>query len=190
MMLNEKLEYVTPEDYLKLEAQSPLRHEYVAGGVYAMTGASIRHNVIALNLAAALRAHLKTSPCRVFMEGVKLHVARDNAYYYPDVMVSCDPRLERLGADETAVDQPVVLIEVLSASTAGIDRREKMTAYRKLASLKEYVLVEQDERRVEVYRRVGDVGWEHIVLDAADALELPSLEFRLALAGIYEDTGI
>ncbi|MDO9244394.1 MAG: Uma2 family endonuclease, partial [Rhodocyclaceae bacterium] len=120
-MLNEKLEYVTPEDYLKLEAQSPLRHEYVAGGVYAMTGASIRHNVIALNLAAALRAHLKTSPCRVFMEGVKLHVARDNAYYYPDVMVSCDPRLEHLGADETAVDQPVVLIEVLSASTAGID---------------------------------------------------------------------
>ena len=80
-MLNEQLEYVSPEDYLRMEAQSPVRHEYVAGGIYAMTGASLRHNVIALNLAAALRTHLKASPCRVFIEGVKLHVARDNAYY-------------------------------------------------------------------------------------------------------------
>lgn len=189
-MLNKPLEYVSPEDYLRLEAQSPLRHEYVAGGIYAMAGASIRHNVIALNLAAALRAHLKTAPCRVFMEGVKLHVARDNAYYYPDVMVSCDPRLQHLAANDMVIDQPVVLIEVLSESTAGIDRREKFTAYRKLASLKEYVLVNQDIRQVEVYRRVGDVGWEHSVLDADDTCELKSLEFRLALAEIYDDSGI
>jgi Uma2 family endonuclease len=189
-MMNEKLEYVSPDDYLRMEAQSPLRHEYVAGGVYAMTGATLRHNVIGGNLFSALRAHLKTSPCRVFMEGVKLHVARDNAYYYPDVMVSCDPRLQHLAASDMVIDQPVVLIEVLSESTAGIDRREKLTAYRKLASLKEYVLVAQETRCVEVFRRSGDVGWEHATLDAADTLELASLEFRLPLAELYEDSGI
>ena len=189
-MLSEKLEYLSPEDYLRLEAQSPVRHEYVAGGMYAMTGASIRHNIIGGNLFAALRAHLKASPCRVFMEGVKLHVARDDAYYYPDVMVSCDPCLERLAASDMAIDQPLVLIEVLSVSTAGIDRREKLTAYRKLVSLKEYVLVDQEMRRVEVFRRVGDVGWEHIVLEEGDVLELPCLEFKLSMAGIYEGAGI
>lgn len=189
-MLSKKVEYITPEEYLRLEAQSPVRHEYVAGAIYAMTGASIRHNLIAGNIYAALRRHLKNSPCRVTIESVKLHVARDNAYYYPDVMVSCDPRLEKLSADDQVVDQPVAIMEVLSESTAGIDRREKMAAYRKLASLKEYVLVEQDHRHVEVYRRVGDVGWEQTILDAGDTLELKSLEFSLPLDEIYADVGI
>ncbi len=189
-MLSKRLEYLSPEDYLRLEAHSPVRHEYVAGEIYAMTGASIRHNLIAGSIYAALRSHLKASPCRVLMEGVKLHVARENAYYYPDVMVSCDPRLERLSAADMVIDQPVVLVEVLSETTAGIDRREKMSAYRKLATLKEYVLVEQDVRHVEVFRRVGDVGWEQIILAAGETLELVSLEFRLPLDEIYEGVGI
>lgn len=189
-MLTKRIETLSPEEYLRLEAQSPVRHEYVAGQIYAMTGASIRHNLIAGSLYSALRSHLKASPCRVTMEGVKLHVARDNAYYYPDVMVSCDPRLERLTADDVVIDKPLVLIEVLSESTAGIDRREKMSAYRKLASLKEYVLVEQNVRHVEAFRRVGDVGWEQVIYEDNDTLELPSLEFRLPLAEIYDGTGI
>lgn len=189
-MLNESLEYVSPEDYLRLEAQSPARHEYVAGGIFAMTGASLRHNVIAGNLFSALRAHLKPTPCRVFIEGVKLHVARDNAYYYPDVIVSCDPRLQSLSAEDGIVDQPVVLVEVLSASTAGIDRREKFIAYGKVAGLREYVLIEQDAPRIEVLRRAGEVGWERIVLERADTFELASIEFRLPVAEIYEGTGI
>lgn len=189
-MLTKPIETLSSEAYLHYEAHSPLRHEYVAGEIFAMTGASIRHNLISLNLAASLRSHLKTSPCRVLMEGVKLHVARDNAYYYPDVMVSCDPRLEQLSANDMVVDKPVVVIEVLSESTAGIDRREKMSAYRKLASLKAYVLVEQAQRQVEVFRRVGDVGWEQIILEAGDVLELPSLEFRLSLDEIYDGVGL
>lgn len=189
-MLTRPVETISPEEYLRLEAQSPVRHEYVAGQIYAMTGASIRHNLIAGSLYSALRSHLKASPCRVTMEGVKLHVARDNAYYYPDVMVSCDPRLEKLTADDAVIDQPLVVIEVLSESTAGIDRREKMSAYRKLASLKEYVLVEQNSRHAEVFRRVGDVGWEQVIYEAGDTLELPSLEFHLPLDEIYDGTGI
>ena len=189
-MLNEQLEYVSPEDYLRLEAQSPVRHEYVAGGIYAMTGASLRHNIIALNLASALRAHLKASPCRVFMEGVKLHVARDNAYYYPDVIVSCDPRLQSITGDSMAIDQPTVLVEVLSASTEGIDRREKFVAYRKLASLKEYLLIEQERMVIELFRRQGDVGWEHCVFSAGDELSLVSLEFQCPLGEVYEGSGL
>jgi len=189
-MLSKKIEYITPDEYLRLEAQSPARLEYVAGAIYAMTGASIRHNLIAGSIYAALRNHLKASPCRVMIEGVKLHIARDNAFYYPDVMVSCDPRLEKLSANDLVVDKPTVVVEVLSESTAGIDRREKMTAYRKLASLKEYVLVEQDARHVEVFRRSGDVGWEQAILDAGDVLELASLEFRLPLDEIYDGVGI
>jgi Uma2 family endonuclease len=189
-MLNEKLEYISPEDYLQLEAQSPLRHEYVAGGIYAMTGASLRHNIIALNLASALRSHLKASPCRVFIEGVKLHVTRDNAYYYPDLIVSCDPRLQTITGDSVAIDQPTVLVEVLSASTEGVDRREKFLAYRKLASLKEYVLVQQEKIEIELFRRQGDVGWEHCVFSAGDELSLISLDFRCALSDVYEGSGL
>mgnify|MGYP003383763591 CR=1 FL=1 len=189
-MLNEQLEYVSPEDYLRMEAQSPVRHEYVAGGIYAMTGASLRHNIIALNLAAALRAHLKASPCRVFIEGVKLHVGRDNAYYYPDVIVSCDPRLQTITGDSMVIDQPTVLVEVLAASTEGVDRREKFLAYRKLASLKEYLLVQQDRMEIELFRRQGDVGWEHCVFSEADELSLVSLEFRCPLSEVYEGSGL
>lgn len=189
-MLNEQLEYVSPDDYLRLEAQSPVRHEYVAGGIYAMTGASLRHNILAGNLYSALRAHLKASPCRVFIEGVKLHVARDNAYYYPDVIVSCDPRLQAISGDSMAIDQPTVLVEVLSASTEGVDRREKFLAYRQLASLKEYLLIGQETMEIELFRRQGDVGWERCVFSAGDELALVSLEFRCSLADIYEGSGL
>jgi Uma2 family endonuclease len=189
-MLNEQLEYVSADDYLALEARSPARHEYVAGRIYAMTGASLRHNILAGNFFALLRMHLKASPCRVFIEGVKLHVTRDNAYYYPDVIVSCDPRLQEISSDSVAIDQPVVLIEVLSASTEGVDRREKFFAYRKLASLKEYVLVSQDKLEVELFRRQGDVGWERCVFSSGDTVQLTSLEFSCALAEIYDGSGL
>ena len=84
--------YTSEADYLALEAQSPLRHEYVAGQIYAMTGASLRHNVITLNIAATLRAHLRGSPCRTFVNDAKLRIAKRQSYYYPDVMVTCDAR--------------------------------------------------------------------------------------------------
>ena len=189
-MLNEQLQYVSPEDYLRLEAQSSERHEYVAGGIYAMTGASLRHNIIAGTLFSALRAHLRASPCRVFIEGVKLHVARDNAYYYPDIIVSCDPRLQTITGESMVIDQPTVLVEVLSASTAGVDRREKFFAYRKLASLKEYLLVEQDRMEAELFRRQGDVGWERCVFSAGDQLSLLSLEYQCPLSEVYEGSGL
>ncbi|MFU2489955.1 Uma2 family endonuclease [Thauera sp. WH-1] len=132
-------------EYLALEARSPVRYEYVAGEIFAMTGASVRHNIIAGNLYTALRTHLRGTPCRALMEGVKLYLKKERSYFYPDVMVTCESRLLELDAETQLVDSRALIIEVLSPSTEGIDRREKLRAYRTLPSLKEYAMVSQDE---------------------------------------------
>ena len=110
-------------EYLTLEARSPVRHEYVAGEIFAMTGASVRHNIIAGNLYTALRTHLRGTPCRALMEGVTLHLKEERSYFYPDVMVACESRLLELDTQMQIVDSPTLIIEVLSPSTEGIDRR-------------------------------------------------------------------
>ena len=181
---------LSEEDYLTLEARSPVRHEYVAGDVYAMTGASLRHNVIALNIAALLRAHLRGSPCRAFVADAKLRIVKAGAYYYPDVMVTCDPRHLTVGSDDLVVEAPKLIVEVLSTSTEGIDRREKLIAYRGIPSLQEYVLVAQDEAKIEIHRRHGDIGWEIVTLTPGDPVELKSLEFASDFPAIYEETGL
>lgn len=112
-----------------------------------MTGASVRHNVIALNLASALRNHLRGTPCRALMEGVKLRLRKERSIFYPDVMVTCEARLLELDAEAQIVEEPLLVIEVLSPSTEGIDRREKLRAYRTLPSLKEYAPVGWDLTR-------------------------------------------
>lgn len=177
-------------EYLALEARSPVRHEYVAGEIFAMTGASIRHNIIALNLATALRTHLRGTPCRTLMEGVKLRLKKERSYFYPDVMVTCEARLLELDANTQIVEDPVLLIEVLSPTTEGIDRREKLRAYRTLPSLKEYALVSQDECRVDLYRRRGDIGWDIINFEPGDQVELASVELILPIADIYFEAGV
>ena len=177
-------------EYLALEARSPVRHEYIAGEIFAMTGASIRHNIIALNIATALRTHLRGTPCRALMEGVKLYLKKERSYFYPDVMVTCEPRLLELDAQVQVVDSPVLIVEVLSPSTEGIDRREKLRAYRTLPSLKEYAMVSQDECRVELHRRRGDIGWDIITFEPGDTVELASVELALPIADVYFESGV
>ena len=177
-------------DYLAYEAQSPVRHEYIAGEIFAMTGASIRHNVIALNLASALRTHLKGTPCRALIEGVKLRLRKEQSYFYPDVMVTCEDRLQALDNQQQIVEAPVVVIEILSPSTEAIDRREKLRAYRTLPSLKEYLLVSQEQAQVEIYRRRGDIGWDIITYEPGDTVEIASLELKIGMGDIYFESGI
>jgi len=177
-------------EYLALEARSPVRHEYIAGDVFAMTGASIRHNIIALNIATALRTHLRGTPCRALMEGVKLYLTKERSYFYPDVMVTCEPRLLELDAQVQVVDSPVLIVEVLSPSTEGIDHREKLRAYRTLPGLKEYAMVSQDECRVELHRRRGDIGWDIITFEPGDMVELASVELALPIAEVYFESGV
>ncbi|MBP7468771.1 MAG: Uma2 family endonuclease, partial [Thauera sp.] len=177
-------------EYLALEARSPVRHEYIAGEIFAMTGASIRHNIIALNIATALRTHLRGTPCRALMEGVKLYLKKERSYFYPDVMVTCEPRLLELDAQAQVVDSPVLIVEVLSPSTEGIDRREKLRAYRTLPGLKEYAMVSQDECRVELHRRRSDIGWDIITFEPGDAVEFASVELQMPIADIYFEAGV
>jgi Uma2 family endonuclease len=181
--------YLTPHAYLEWEARQPDRHEYVAGEVYAMVGVSLRHNAIALNLATALRRHLGGRPCQVFFGEVKLRVARANAYYYPDLMVSCGEH-RRQADSAVEVDDPMLVAEILSPGTEATDRREKLGAYRSLPTLEDYVMVSQDEQRVEIYRRRGDIGWQVILLEPGDALDIPSLAFSLPLSALYEGTDV
>jgi Uma2 family endonuclease len=177
-------------DYLAYEAQSPVRHEYIAGEIFAMTGASIRHNVIAGNLFAELRTHLKGTPCRALIEGVKLRLRKEQSYFYPDVMVTCEDRLQELDSQQQIVEAPLVVIEILSPTTEATDRREKLRAYRTLPSLKEYLLVSQEQAQVEIYRRRGDIGWDIITYEPGDTVEIASLEIKLGMAEIYFESGI
>jgi Uma2 family endonuclease len=178
------------DEYLALEAQSPVKHEYVAGSIYAMTGASLRHNVIALNIAALLRAHLRGSPCRTFMSDAKLRVAKLNSYYYPDVMVTCDARHQSISPADNIVDTPRLVIEILSTSTEATDRREKLLAYRSLPSLLEYVLISQNEASIQIHRRQGDIGWQIVTLSPGDPVELSSVEILTDFATVYEESGL
>lgn len=176
---------ISVEQYLVGEERSEERHEYVAGHVYAMVGGTIRHNQIALNIASTLRALLKGGPCRALINDVKLRVEEVDAYFYPDVFVNCAPG--QVG--KNAVTSAPLVIEVLSESTSNYDRSEKMLLYRKLSSLKEYVLVWQDQRIVEVYRR-ADVGWTHLIFERDDVVKLESVNAELPVSTVYEDTDV
>ena len=181
---------LSESEYLAYEAQSPLRNEYIAGEIFAMTGASIRHNVIAGNLFAELRSHLKGTPCRALIEGVKLRLRKEQSYFYPDVMVTCENRLQELDSLQQIVEEPLIVIEVLSPSTEAVDRREKLRAYRTLPSLKEYLLVSQDKAQVEIYRRRGDISWDIITYEPEDTVDIACLELKLSMSDIYFESGI
>src|SRR5206468_12167348 len=128
----------------------PTRHEYLAGQVSGMGGTSATHNLIAGNVFARLRAHLRGRPCRVFISDMKVRLEAVDFFYYPDVLVTCDPE----DSVEYFNTRPCLIVEVTSPSTALIDKREKLLAYQILDSLCDYVLIAQDEMKVQVYRRV------------------------------------
>jgi Uma2 family endonuclease len=185
MLANDPL-YITPEDYLAAEEISPIRHEYRDGEVFAMTGGTLNHSAIILNLATTLKLHLRGSGCRPFSEGTKTRVESSNAYYYPDVVVSCDDRDRP--SKEQYIQYPRLIIEVLSPSTARFDRTEKFADYRTIPSLEEYVLVSSDRQQVEVFQK-GDRGnWA--IVPTSNPIQLASVNGAIALADIYEDTDI
>src|SRR5712691_11604421 len=165
----EKIGTVTVQDYLSGELRSETRHEYFGGSVYAMAVASEEHNAIAGNLFAALHAHLRGKPCRVFFVDMKVRllITGTDIFYYPDLMVACDPR----DTDRYFKRHPKVLIEVLSPDTESTDRREKFLSYTGIGTLEEYVLVAQDRREVTVFRRSQQ--WQPEILgQPGEALEL------------------
>jgi Uma2 family endonuclease len=183
----EKSQFISVEEYLEGEALSEVRHEYIAGMVYAMAGTSDEHSFIVGNLHAALHSHLRGKSCRLFMldAKVRLQAADDDIFYYPDLMVACDAR----DKDRYFKRFPRVLVEVLSESTERIDRREKFLSYTQIETLEEYILVAQDRMEVTLYRRVNQ--WHPEVLKTgAQSLPLASIDFSIPLAAIYEGVNV
>ena len=177
--------HVTPEAYLVQERRAETKSEYVNGRVYAMTGASREHNLITLNIASELRTRLRGRPCETYMNDMRVKVGPTGLYTYPDVVALCEPpRFEDDHVDTLL--NPAVVFEVLSPSTERYDRGERFAHYRQLPSLQEYVLVAQDEPRVEHYARRG-AQWVLTEAAAIDgSIELPALGCALALADVYE----
>lgn len=180
----EKYTLYKVDDYLEAEQRSEVRHEYLYGTIHAMEGGSRRHNQLCLAIASLLQRKMRKGPCETYMNDVKVLIRTPlgEIFYYPDVMVGCDPT----DRNDYYLERPSVLFEVTSPSTELTDRREKLTAYQSLGSLEHYVIVSQDARSVEWFRRVED-GWERVVLKEDDEkLSFQNPEVDLSLAEIYE----
>jgi Uma2 family endonuclease len=171
--------WISPQEYLAGELVADVKHEYVDGEVFAMSGASRRHARIVGNLLIALRPVADKRGCDAYANDVKVRVAAANAYYYPDFVVTCakDDR------DDYVVNAPGLIVEVASPGTEAVDRREKRVNYGKLPSLSEYLTVAQDCRRVEVWRR-GPEGLRVEVYESG-CFRLNSLDCEVSLDDIY-----
>jgi Uma2 family endonuclease len=179
-----KLKY-TPEEYLALERKSPTKHEYSRGEIFAMAGTSRPHKLIAGNFFAEIRAQLKGRRCEAYITEMRVSVTATGLYTYPDVVVVCGERLFQDSEVDTLLN-PTVIAEVLSESTEAYDRGAKFRNYRRIPSLREYVLIAQDRMSVERYTRQGD---EWVLTEAAgpDAeLRLDSIDCSVPLRLIYE----
>ncbi len=174
---------ISHEEYLQGELESEIRHEYYEGKVYAMAGAGEKHNLISLNIALALKQKAKGSSCKTFMADMKLYLSELDRFYYPDLLLTCDPE----DSHEYYKENPCLIVEVLSPSTETIDRREKLHAYQEIASLKEYLLVSQEKKQLELYRRQQD-HWQYFLLQYdSDILHLDCLDLDLSMAVIYDE---
>lgn len=179
---------LTPEEYLELEAQSAIKHEYIDGEVYAMAGTTDTHNTIALNLATMIRRHLRGTDCRVYFADIKAQIEQRNCFYYPDLLVTCHPQDRETS---TYKRFPKLIIEVLSDSTEAFDRGDKFNDYQTLESLEEYVLVNTKHQRVEIFRRNQQGLWLYQSYSPTDGnLNLQSIDLNLAFEEIYEDVNL
>ena len=178
----------TTEEYFALEARSTVRHEFFEGEVFAMAGESIAHNTIAQNFILALRPALRGKNCQVIIETVQLAVEDDRHYTYPDIVVSCDLQDQQ---ESRRLHHPVLIVEVLSPSTEAYDRGLKFNQYKKLPSLRHYLLVSQKTWLVEWYQLSEHGVWGHTALaEAEDAIVIPDLNLTLTLVQIYEEAGV
>ncbi len=174
---------MTIEEYLEWESQQEIRYEYINGEVFAMTGGTIPHNDLALNLYRILYPHLRSQGCRVNVADVKVQVNGKNSFYYPDVIVSCNP--EDINARKF-IKHPKIIAEVLSPGTSAKDRGEKFTYYLTIPTLQEYILIDSEKISVERYCRGEGRMWLYYPYIAGDNITLSSIEFEFPLNLLYE----
>jgi Uma2 family endonuclease len=186
MSVLRKKSYLSEAAYLEFEEESHIKHEYVEGDVYAMAGASERHNLITGNLFFHLRsARGKNSGCKIFTSDMKLRLENGHFYYYPDVMLSC----EKDDNEEFYKEKPCLIAEVLSKSTARIDQKEKWQTYQNIPSLRYYLLVDSRQKKVDYFRRneLNDWIYGELTDDEILTIECENFTATLMLADIYEE---
>ena len=177
--------FLSPQEYLAREREAETKSEYYDGETFAMAGGSEEHSLIVVNMCTALLLQLADRPCKVYNSDMRVRVEEDGPYAYPDVSVVCG---EAEFADEERDNllNPTVIVEVLSPSTEAYDRGDKFAHYRRLETLREYVLIAQDQLRIEHYRREG-AGWVLTeISDPNGTLNLPSIDCHVAVSAIYE----
>lgn len=189
-MSQQIIPYITPDEYLRLERQAEHKSEYVNGEIFAMSGASRKHNLITGNIGSELNQQLRRKPCEVYMSGMRVKVTATGLYTYPDVVVVCgEPKFEDAYVDTLL--NPTLLVEVLSQSTERYDRIAKSSYYRTLDSLAEHLLVAQDEVRLEQYVKQANGQWLLFECSTLDkVVELPSLGCTLALRDVYDKVSL
>lgn len=189
-MSADPIRHATVEEYLAFERSTEEKHEFLDGQIYAMGGASLRHNIIAGNVVAELQRLLWDRPCLVAPSDLRVQVTEETFYAYPDVTVVCaDPELSTKGSD--ILTNPTVIVEVLSDSTEGYDRGAKFARYRQIPSLAEVLFIAQDRVAVEHHARQPDGHWLTTYAEDLDAtLPLPALECELSVARIYHKVGL
>ncbi|MCL1464420.1 Uma2 family endonuclease [Argonema galeatum] len=192
MVSTPESKYMSSQEYLDWEEQQPIKYEYINGEVFAMTGGTLPHNSIALNLASDLKSHVRGKGCKVFMADAKLGVSEKGPFHYPDVTVTCDERDKNA---RKVIYHPCLIVEVLSPSTESFDsptetlreRGKKFQQYRRISTLREYVLISAEQINVEVFR-LNDRGiWELYTYMEREEVYLSSVDFRCALELLYED---
>ncbi len=179
-------QFITAADYLALERRAETKSEYLNGHIYAMSGASRNHNRITINLARRLGNQLSGSPCEPFVNDMRVKVNPTGLYTYPDVIVVCgEPQFE--DADVDTLLNPKVIIEVLSDSTEAYDRGGKFAHYRALEALTDYLLVAQNEPRIEHFHRQSDGSWRYSVAEGLETeIEITTIGCLLQLTEVYE----
>ena len=178
---------ITVKDYLAGEPLADIRHEYIEGDVYAMAGAGDAHVKVTLNAAFLLKNKLRGTGCSTYVSDMKVRIGEDEAFFYPDVMVTCDPD-DQLPEQNTIKNSPKLIIEVLSPSTESKDRGKKFILYRTLASLEEYVLIDPREYYVELYQRQDNNHWMMASFNQEDAvIEFKNVQMNFNLIDLYED---
>ena len=169
------------QEFIEWENAQPDKNEFVDGEVFAMVGARRTHGAIVSNLVQSIGNRLAGSPCRVFCEGMKVQIAGD-AVLYPDVFVTCD-------AADLRTDQifrsPVVVVEVLSPSTHVYDRSVKFALYRRISSLREYILIDPESRRVEAFRVGADGLWVLHDMSGQPSLSIPAIDATISMAEVF-----
>jgi Uma2 family endonuclease len=177
---------MTIEEYLTWELDQDIRYEYINGEIFAMTGGTIPHNDIALNLYTSLRPHLRPRGCRVNISDVKVQVTPKSPYFYPDLIVSCHP--DDLNARKF-IQNPKLIVEVLSPGTSNKDRGEKFRYYLTMPSLQEYILIDSEKISVERYCRGEGRMWLYYPYTTGDIITLSSIEFEFPIEMLYDGVG-